>query len=761
MNTYKKLVIILWTVLILAVVSVLGLFISIKVDAFGLFGGLPSYKSLERPDPELSSELFSADGVSLGKYFRKNRTAVPYSELSQELITTLLVTEDVRYTQHSGIDLRGLMRAVVGKLTFSFNGGGSTITMQLAENLYGTSSENQGYLYKYPAIGQIITKLKEWIIAIQLESSYTKEEILAMYLNTLEYGANSFGIKVAAQTFFNKLPSQLDYKESAVIVGLINMPTAYNPILNPERAMGKRTEVLYNLKKYGKIDQETFDSLKVSDFGLQYKVQNQNEGLATYFRGVIRNDLLRWSKKNGYDLYAEGLKIYTTIDSRLQLYAEQAVAEQMDTLQQVFIEHLNGDAPWIDHSGNEILDFIDQKIKTTPNYRRLAKKYGEDSDSLDYYLNQPKKMRVFSWKGEIDTTFSLIDSLKYYKHFLQAGFMAMDPHTGYIRAWVGGINHKFFKYDHVRQSKRQPGSTFKPIIYTVAMDLGYSPCYTEVDAPITWMMDDPENPTWTPQNANGKFTGERMTIRRAMASSVNSITARIMQKVSPQMAVDMARTLGIQSRLAAVPSLCLGAGGEVSLYEMVGAYSTFANEGTWTEPFYITRIEDKNGVVLEDFIPQRREAISPKTAYLMLHMLKGAMEERGGSAHALDWRLKKDNEIGSKTGTTQRASDGWFIGVTKDLVAGAWVGGDDRSIHFKDWPSGQGGRTARPIWQNFMLKVYDDPLTGVAKGPFKKPTVPLGVELDCDKYSGVTPASDTLNTGVVDDLHEGLQDLIN
>lgn len=731
---YRLLIRLLWIFVIISLLGGCSTIISIKMDAFGLFGGLPSLKSLERPDPELSSELFSTDGVSLGKYFRKNRTQVSYDELSQELITTLLVTEDIRFTDHSGIDLKGLLRAIQGQLTFGFKGGGSTITMQLAENLYGTSTENQGSLYKYRGVGQIITKLKEWIIAIQLEANYTKEEILAMYLNTLEYGSNSFGIKVAAKTFFNKLPSELNYKESAIIVGLINKPTTYNPILYPDHAMNKRTEVLHNLYKFGKIDREAFDSLKVSDFGLQYKVQNHNEGLATYFRSVIRTFLINWSKENGYDLFADGLKIYTTIDSRLQLYAEQAVAEQMDTLQSVFKEHLHDDAPWIDNNGNEILDYVDKAIKRTPNYRRLAKKYGKDSDSLEYYLNKPKKMTVFSWQGEIDTTFSLVDSLKYYKHFLQAGFMAMDPHSGHIKAWVGGIDHKYFKFDHVQRSKRQPGSTFKPVIYTAAIDLGFSPCYTEVDAPITWVMDDPENPTWTPQNANGTYTGETMTIRRAMASSVNSITARIMQRVSPRMAVDMARTLGIESPLAAVPSLCLGAGGEVSLYEMVGAYSTFVNQGVWTKPFYITRIEDKNGVVIEDFIPKRREALSEKTAYLMIHMLKGAMEERGGSAHALDYRLKKDNEIGAKTGTTQNASDGWYMGITKDLVAGAWVGGDDRSIHFKHWALGQGGRTARPIWQNFMLKVYADPLTGITKGPFRKPSVPLGVELDCDKY---------------------------
>lgn len=759
MSMYKKLVIFIWSLLGISVLSLILLFASIRLNAFGLFGGLPSLESLERPDPELSSELYSADGVSLGKYFRKNRTAVQYNELSQELITTLLVTEDLRYVKHSGIDLRGLIRAVVGKLTFSFKGGGSTITMQLAENLYGTSTENRGHLYDYPAIGQIITKLKEWIIAIQLESSYTKEEILAMYLNTLEYGSNSFGIKVAAQTFFNKLPSELNYKESAVIVGLINKPTAYNPVLYPDRARGKRTEILYNLYKYGEINRAKFDSLKGSEFDLQYKVANQNQGPATYFRSVIRDFLMKWCKENGYDLFADGLKIYTTIDSRMQQYAEEALGEHMKSLQNVFIKHLAGSEPWIDHDGNVILDYLDNAIKKTPNYKLLVAKYGEESDSLEYYLNLPRPMSIFTYNGEIDTTFSLLDSLAYYKHFLHAGFMAMDPATGHIKSWVGGINHKHFKFDHVQRGRRQPGSTFKPFVYAAAIDLGYSPCFPVVDAPVTWVLN--EGDTWTPENADGKYSGETMTMRRAMASSVNSITAWVMQKISPRAAVDMAKNCGIMNPLSAVPSLCLGAGGDVSVYEMVGAYSTFVNKGTWTQPFYITRIEDENGVVLEEFIPKRREAISERTAYLMLHMLKGALEERGGTGHGLDAQLKSNNEIGAKTGTTQRASDGWFMGVTKDLVAGAWVGGDDRSIHFKNWFYGQGARTAMPIWNNFMLKVYEDPRTGVSKGKFDRPTVPLGVELNCDMYSSSgSLQSDSLGTEL-EELNNDLQDLLN
>lgn len=716
----------------------------VKNDYNGWFGGLPSLQDLEKPDPDLSSELISADGMSLGKYYRKNRTPVSYDELSTELVNTLLVTEDLRFKRHSGIDLKGLIRAVVGKLTGSFNGGGSTITMQLAENLYRTNSANRGSLYDIPGVGQFITKLKEWIIAVQLEKSYTKEEILASYLNTVEYGSNSYGIKVAAKTFFNKLPSSLTYKEAAVLIGSINAPTRYNPVYNPESAMAKRTEVLYNLYKYDVIDKIAYDSLKVSDFGLNYKVDNHNEGLATYFRSVIGRDLLEWSKEHGYDLYDDGLKIYTTIDSRMQQYAEEAMSEAMDTLQQVFFNHLQGDAPWIDKEGNEMVGFLQDAIKRTTQYRALVDKFDEDEkDSVEYYLNLKKPMTVFSWEGEKDTLFSVYDSLSYYKHFLQAGFMAMDPKTGHIKAWVGGIDHKYFKFDHVRYGKRQPGSTFKPFIYTVAIDNGWSPCYPVVDASVTIAI--PGQPAWQPENSNGKFSGEKMTIRRAMARSVNSITAYVMDKVGPQTVVDYAHRMGIESDLAVVPSLALGVS-DVSLYELLAAYSTFVNKGVYTQPFYITRIEDQNGNVLQQFVPETREALNEQTAYVMLHMLKGTTEEPGGTGMALDRSLRVNNEIAAKTGTTQNASDGWFMGVTKDLAAGAWVGGDDRSIHFKYWPMGQGARTAMPIWERFMTKVYADPTLGIEKGSFPKPVKPISVELDCNEYQDITLPSDSIRS---------------
>ena len=570
-----------------------------------------------------------------------------------------------------------------------------------------------------------------------------------MYLNTIEYGSNSYGIKVAAQTFFNKLPSQLDYQESASLVGSINKPTAFNPVYNPERAQRKRTEVLYNVYKYGLIDRELYDSLNNKELSLNYLVESQNEGLATYFRTVAKNYLVNWSKENGYDLFEDGLKIYTTIDSRIQHYAEEAIASHMDTLQQIFDAHWSEGNPWIDDENKELPDFLNNAMKRTQAYRSLRSRYGAESDSIDYYLNQKKRMKVFSWQGEIDTVFSSYDSLDYYKRFLQAGFMAMDPKTGYIKAWVGGINHKYFKYDHVKLGKRQPGSTFKPFVYTAALDNGWSPCQTAVDAAVCFELPGQDPPEWCPDNSNNKFSGEIMTFRQAMSQSVNSITAWIMNKIGPSIVVDYAKRLGIESSLDAVPSLCLGAGGDVSIYELVGAYSTFVNKGNFIRPYYISRIEDKNGNVVRQFIPDEREAINEETAYLMLHMLKGTVEI--GTGRGLDLSLKLDNEIGAKTGTTQNASDGWFMGITKDLVAGTWVGGDDRGIRFRSWVLGQGGRTAMPIWEEFMIKVYADESLGYTKGPFERPTNQLETVIDCDLYDTNQDPSDTTQYDIVEE----------
>ena len=750
----KNIILSLWLGFIIVFIFILFLFFSIQKNHFNLYGELPSLEDLEKPKSELSSELYSADNIILGKYFRYNRTPTRYDELSDELIETILVTEDIRYYEHSGIDLRGLIRAGYGVFKniitlgqTGLEGGGSTITQQLAKNLFKTR-KMKGKLTEVPGIGIFIVKLKEWIVAIQLEKFYTKKEILSMYLNTAEFGSNSYGIKVASDTYFKKSPSEINYNEAAILVGLINKPTKYNPIYNPEFAKRKRTEVLYNLYKYNKINRAKYDSLNSSSFGLKYKVENQNVGMATYFRTVVKNYLVQWSKENGYDLFADGLKIYTTINSTLQKYAEKSVENQMKKLQLLFDEHWENKNPWIDEKGFEIKNFISNSIKRSNQYKFYAKKFNKDSLKIYNELKKRKKMKVFTWNGEVDTIFSAIDSLKYYKRFLQAGFISIEPKSGHIKAWVGGINHKYFKYDHVKQGKRQPGSTIKPIVYAAAIDNGYSPCYPVVDAPVVFELPGQDPPYWRPDNHNSKWSGETMTLRKAMAKSVNSITAFMTKKLTPNTVVDYAKKLGISSDLDPVPAVCLGAGGDVSLFDLVGAYSTFINRGVWTEPFFISRIEDKYGNLIQSFVPKKIESLNEETAYIMLHMLKGSKEEEGGTARGLDPTLTSNNDVGAKTGTTQNASDGWFIGVTKNLVSGAWVGGDDRSIRFRNWVLGQGARTAMPIWQEYMLDAYNDSTLNINKGQFDKPTKTISIEIDCDKYNNIVP--DSLESSIID-----------
>jgi penicillin-binding protein 1A len=719
---------------------------SVSIDLFGLFGGMPSLKAIENPENDLSSELISADGVSLGRYFRYNRSQVAYENLSDDLINTLILSEDHRFYQHSGMDFIAYLRVLKGLLTFSPAGGGSTITQQLAKNLYTQNPDlgldgTLGQLGKYPR--RIIQKTKEWIIAYHLEKNFTKEEIIALYLNTAEFGSNAYGIQVAAETYFSKSPDSLNVQESAVLVGMLQAITRFNPVLNPDNALAKRNEVLGKLYRHGYIKtSEGLDSIRALPIVLQYRVQNQNEGLATYFRSVIGQELMVWCKERGIDLWESGLKIYTTIDSRMQRYAEEAVQQHMKVQQQDFELHWKGKNPWLDDNGNEIKGFLDSRIKQTDVYKALVNRYGANSDSVKIMLNLKKPMRIFTWNGERDTLFSSMDSLNYYKRFLHTGMIAIDANTGAIKAWVGGINHKYFKYDHVKQGKRQPGSTFKPFVYGTAIEAGFTPCFKLQDISPTFKVP---GGTWSPPNAEGDYgKGEWLTLRQAMAQSKNSITAQLMQKVGPENVVKFAERVGIQSPLDAVPSLCLGVS-DVSLYEMVGAYSTFVNSGIYTEPYFIQRIEDKNGNVIENFVPKTREAISEQTAYKMVYMLQGGIEEEGGTSRGLSQEVKIDNEIGGKTGTTNNASDGWYVGVTHNLVTGVWVGGDERGIHYRTWSMGQGSRTARPIWDLFMRKVYADQSIDYKKGLFQRPKTGLDITLDCAKY----PGADTLQ--VVDE----------
>ncbi|GAB3202828.1 penicillin-binding protein 1A [Pontibacter aydingkolensis] len=711
---------------------------AVSINFLNLFGELPNLRTLENPKSELASELYSADNVMLGKYFRENRSPVDYEDLPDNLVNALVATEDVRFEEHAGIDPQAMLRVAAGIITGNRKGGGSTLTQQVAKNLFDTRSDelNNGVLNGVPGIGMLILKTKEWIMAVKLERSYTKREILTMYLNTVDFGSNAFGIKVAAKTFFNKKPQELEVQESAVLVGLLKAPTAFSPKFNPENSKRRRNTVLAQMVKYGFMPEEQFQQLKEEDIKLNYSVENQNIGLAPYFRTEASKFLLQWCRENGYDLYSDGLKVYTTIDSRMQKYAEESMAEHMKGQQKLFFEHWKGRNPWVDRDNKEIKNFPEVAIKRTERYRRLNARFDGNQDSINYYLNKKVPMRIFTWDGEKDVEMSPMDSLKYYKHFLQAGFMAMEPQTGHIKAWVGGVNYKHFKYDHVKQGIRQPGSTFKPFLYTAAIENGYYPCYEVIDAQVCVPL--PDGNMWCPKNSDNKYSGQKFTLRKALAESVNSVSAYLVNKLGPETLVQTAKRMGISTALDPTPSLALGTS-DVSLFDMVGAYGTFVNGGTWVEPNFITRIEDKHGNVIAEFAPKTVEALSEETAYLMVHMLKAAAEPGGTAYYGLRHRNGLKNEIGAKTGTTQNQSDAWFMGLTPNLVAGTWVGGEDRSIHFRTIALGQGNKLAMPVYGAFMQKVYADKSLDLSKDAFPKPLAPLSVELDCAKYNQGVP----------------------
>lgn len=709
---------------------------TVSIDLFGLFGGMPVYTAIENPENDLSSELISADGVSLGRYFRYNRSQVHYRQLSPHLVRALIVSEDHRFYDHAGMDLWAYPRVLWGVVTFQNEGGGSTITQQLAKNLYTLNPELDGPLASLGAYPRrIIQKTKEWIISIQLEKNFTKEEIITMYLNTSFFGSNAYGIKVASETYFNKPPGTLNILESAVLVGMLQNPALYNPYYRPENALRKRNQVLYKLYKHQYIKTRAeFDSVKALPIALRYSVENHNEGPAPYFLNAIKNRLQEWCRDHGYDLLESGLKIYTTIDSRMQHAANASMTKNMAHLQAAFDRQWKerGSEPWVDEGGYEIRDYIENKVRRIPLYRKLLQRYAEFPDSVQIVLNLKKRMRVFGWKGERDTLFSSMDSMRYYNRFLHAGMMAMDAQTGEVKAWVGGIGHKYFKYDHVKSGSRQAGSIFKPFVYGKAIEEGYSPCAKLFD--VSPVITLPDGSSWQPPNAEGDYgSGDPLTLRQALARSKNTISAQLIELIRPVNVVEFAHRLGISTYLDPVPSLALGTS-NVSLYEMVAAYSSFVNLGIYTEPYYISRIEDKHGNVIETFIPQTRQVMDEQTAYKMVYMLRGGVEEEGGTSVGIDPFLKLDNEIGGKTGTTDNASDGWYIGITNNLVAGVWVGGDEPTIHFPSWVFGAGGRTARPIWEDFMIGVYRDPAIGYGKGTFNKPADSLEMTLDCSRY---------------------------
>jgi penicillin-binding protein 1A len=734
---YARIIRTIWLILITGLLAFALFIFAISINFLNLFGDLPDFKTLENPKSELASEMYSADGVLMGKYFKENRTPVEYYELPQNLIDALIATEDVRFEEHSGIDFKGLVAVVYYGLT-GRSRGASTLTQQVAKNLFRTreGTSREGLLADIPGLRMVVIKVKEWITAIRLERAYSKKEILLMYLNTVEFGSNSFGIKSAAKTFFNKEPKDLKLEESAMLVGVVNRPTSFSPVTNKARSQKRRDWVLSQMRKYGFIDDTAYNTAIAQDIKLNYQVENQNNGIAPYLRAEAGKWLLRWSRENGHNLYSDGLKIYTTIDSKMQQHAEEAVQQHMKTMQKLFFAYWKGRKPWTDESGKPIKGFLENAIKRTERYISLSNRFEGNEDSINYYLHKKIPMKVFTWEapGEKEMVMSPMDSLAYYKHFLHSGFIAVNPLNGHVRAWVGGNNHKYFKYDHVKQGRRQPGSTFKPVVYTAAIDNGYSPCYEVLDLPVTFPADDGQ-PAYTPTNSDNKYSGQKYTLKQGLAESKNTVTAYLVKKLTPEVIVQYAKYLGLASGLEPVPSIGFGSS-EVSVYEMAGAYGTFVNNGYRTEPIYITRIEDKNGNVLYENVPRSVQALSEETAYLMVQMLRQVADVKGGSAYyGLRFRHHLKNEIGAKTGTTQNYSDAWFMGITPDLVCGMWVGGEDRSIHFRSANYGQGNKLAMPIYGIFLNKVYGDKSLDVSKAPFPKPEQPLSVELDCSKYN--------------------------
>ena len=706
--------------------------------SWGIFGSMPSFEDLENPDSNLATEIISADGVVIGKYFQKNRSQLKYSDLPKNLVQALVATEDARFYEHSGIDARGTLRAISSLGT---SGGASTLSQQLAKQLFhGEGSKFLPF--------RIVQKVKEWIIAIRLERQYTKNEIIAMYCNVYDFGNNSVGVSSAAKTYFSKEPKDLTIDESAILVGMFKNSGLYNPIRNPQGVKNRRNVVLSQMEKGNMITESQKERLQSLPIKLNFKLETHKDGTATYFREYLRDYMKKWAEENkkpdgsDYDIYKDGLKIYTTIDSRMQLHAETAVTAHMANLQEEFFIQAkdNKNAPFVNISSAETQKIINQAMKSS-NRWSVMKSMDKSEEEIIKSFSEKTKMTIFSWKGEKDTIMTPLDSIRYYKHFLQSGLMAMEPQTGNIKAWVGGINYKYFQYDHVGQGARQVGSTFKPFVYATAIEqLNMSPCDSIIDGPFM-IRKGKHNVTadWEPKNSDNKYRG-MVTLKRGLANSINTVSAKLMDKVGPEAVVDLAHKLGVKSEIPLQPSIALGAV-EITVEDMVAAYSTFANQGVYMKPQFISKIEDKSGVVIYEPIPESHDVLNKDIAYAVVKLLEGVTE--GGSGDRLrttgggngsnrwtGYPYSFKNPIAGKTGTTQNQSDGWFMGMVPNLVTGVWVGCEDRSARFKSITYGQGATAALPVWGYFMKLCYADPELKVSKSPFERPAN-LSIKVDC------------------------------
>ena len=715
-----------------------GLLVFFLFASWGLFGSMPSFEDLENPDSNLATEVISSDGVIIGKYFEQNRSQLKYSDLPKNFVQALVATEDERFYDHSGIDGRGTLRAIASLGT---TGGASTLTQQLAKQLFhGEGSKFLPF--------RIVQKIKEWIIAIRLERQYTKNEIIAMYCNVYDFGNYSVGVSSAAKTYFSKLPKDLTIEESAMLVGMFKNSGLYNPIRNIKGVTNRRNVVLAQMAKNDIITASQKEKLQKEPIVLHFKLESHREGTATYFREYLRDYLKKWVEGNkkpdgtDYNIYKDGLKIYTTIDSRMQLHAEEAVSKHMANLQEEFFlqSKTNKNAPFVNISDAETQRIMNQAMKSSSRWAILKEQEKSDEEIIKTF-SVKTKMTVFTWKGERDTLMTPLDSIRYYKHFLQSGLMAMDPQTGGIKAWVGGINYKYFQYDHVGQGARQVGSTFKPFVYATAIEqLGMSPCDTIVDGPFM-IRKGRHNVTedWEPRNSDNKYRG-MVTLKQGLANSINTISAKLIDKTGPEAVVELAHKLGIKSDIPAQPSIALGAV-DVTVEDMVAAYSTFANEGVYIKPQFITRIEDKSGVVIYEPIPESHDVINKDIAFAVIKLLEGVTEggsgarlrTQGGGSGDNRWTgypYLFTNPIAGKTGTTQNQSDGWFMGMVPNLVTGVWVGCEDRSARFKSITYGQGATAALPVWAYFMKLCYADTNLKVSKQDFVRPPN-LSIKVDC------------------------------
>ncbi|MCI6473372.1 MAG: transglycosylase domain-containing protein [Bacteroidales bacterium] len=716
-----------------AFVSAVAFFIiylgAVDINLFWLFGKSPGFLDISHPKTSEASEIYSADNVMIGKFFSENRTPVKYEEVNPVFWRALIDTEDERFYSHWGIDPIGLFAALKDAAIGRGGRGASTITQQLAKNMFRMRTNySTGLLGHIPGVKMLVMKSKEWILATKLEICYTKEEIITMYANTVDFGSNSFGIKTASKTYFNTTPQKLKTEEAAVLVGMLKATTFYNPLSNPENSKTRRNQVLENMVTRNDLSRHDCDSLKLTDISLNYNVETNYDGQAQYFRNAVAEHLKEWCEEEGYDLYTDGLKIYTTIDTRMQKYAEEAALKQMRQVQRNFKNHWGKEHPWQDEKHREIEGFIEGIAQKQPIYKALQSRFPDEPDSVLHYLNKPHKVKLFDYeKGEIEMEMSTMDSIRYMVSYMHCGFVAMEPQTGHVKAWVGDIDFNHWKYDKVT-AMRQPGSTFKLFVYTEAMNQGLTPCDKRRDEYFSMQVYDrklKKDVTWAPTNANGYFTGDSMALKSAFAKSINSVAVRLGQEMGIRNIARTAHDMGIVSPLEETPALALGSS-DVNLLEMADAYCTVADNGKHHAPVLVTRIIDRDGNEVYYGISDEKQVLPYKSAFFMQQLLQGGMREPGGTSQSL-WGYigdVRDTEFGGKTGTSNNHSDAWFMGVSPKLVVGAWVGGEYRCIHFRTGALGQGSRTALPICGYFLQSVFHDPAFKHYHGKFDKPNDP-------------------------------------